>query len=105
MQVNTPLTKTRVTVQSYEGEQVFEPHTTVLVKDQQDQLNITSPGALRQGLLQHTNVMSYSWVEGVRSYARTVRGNRASTMTQVQRAETLNLTELRAQQKRTRTGY
>lgn len=89
--VNTPLTKERVFAQPYDTEIVHESNTTVPVKDQQDQIRLNTNQALRQGQGQHTNALSYGWVDGIRSWNLTVRGNRKATYGQVQRAETIRL--------------
>ena len=86
---NTPLSKQRISMQPYDTDYVHEPSRGVAAIDQQDQARIDTPGPQFQGLLQHTNALSYSWVDGQRAYNRTVRGNRQCTMKQVQRAETI----------------
>lgn len=86
---NTPLSKQRIVMQKYDTDYVHEASTTNSAIDQQDQIRLDIPGALRQGLMQHRNALSYGWVDGARAYDRTARGLRSATHKQVQRSETI----------------
>ena len=87
---NVPLSpQERVAFQPYEKEVVHIPHTGNLVIDQQDMLRMEENGALKQGLLQHRNWASKSWLDGQRQYDWSVRHQRRATFKAVTREMTV----------------
>jgi hypothetical protein len=90
MQKLVPLVpRERVNLQPYDTDYVHIPTTGQAVIDQVDTLNLPVTNSLNQGLLQHRNRGNNSWVEGQRTYDRTVRGLRKCTQRQVSREITI----------------
>lgn len=85
----TPLSRQRISMQFYDTDYVHTPTRGVKAIDEQDRINTPAVNTTKQGMLMNTNAYSMSWVEGMRQYNRTPRGNKQCTMGQVQRAETI----------------